>query len=122
MDTTKNITTKPNFGQRSISLITPAMLLLMIPLLLWSPIINDPNGLLATVTSFIPPLIPFVMILRVTAATEPVPIWQIIATIVAGYCWMLVMIWMCAKIFRVGVLMTGKPPTPIELLRWVRYR
>ena len=104
------------------SLITPAMLLLMIPLLLWFPIINDPNGLLATITSFIPPLIPFVMILRVTAATEPVPIWQIIATIVAGYCWMLVMIWMCAKIFRVGVLMTGKPPTPIELLRWVRYR
>jgi ABC-2 type transport system permease protein len=104
------------------ALITPAMLLLMIPLLLWFPIINDPNGVLATVTSFIPPLIPFVMILRVTAASDPVPFWQIIATLFAGYCWMFVMIWMCAKIFRVGVLMTGKPPTPLELLRWVRYR
>jgi ABC-type Na+ efflux pump permease subunit len=104
------------------SLITPAMMLLMVPLLLWFPIINDPNGVLATITSFIPPLIPFVMILRVTSASEPVPFWQIIATLVAGYSWMMVMIWMCAKIFRVGVLMTGKPPTPIELLRWLRYR
>jgi ABC-type Na+ efflux pump permease subunit len=104
------------------SLITPAMMLLMVPLLLWFPIINDPNGVLATITSFIPPLIPFVMILRVTSASEPVPFWQIIATLVAGYSWMIVMIWMCAKIFRVGVLMTGKPPTPIELLRWLRYR
>jgi ABC-2 type transport system permease protein len=98
------------------------MMLLMVPLLLWFPIINDPNGVLATITSFIPPLIPFVMILRVTSASEPVPFWQIIATLVAGYSWMMVMIWMCAKIFRVGVLMTGKPPTPIELLRWMRYR
>jgi ABC-2 type transport system permease protein len=32
------------------------------------------------------------------------------------------MIWMCAKVFRVGVLMYGKPPNPLELLRWVRYR
>jgi ABC-2 type transport system permease protein len=104
------------------SLITPAMLVLMVPLMLWFPITNNPNGALATISSFIPPLIPFVMILRVTAASEPVPIWQIIGTIVAGYAWMLIMIWMCAKVFRIGVLMYGKPPTPLELLRWLRYR
>jgi len=104
------------------SLITPVMMLLMIPLILWLPITENPNGVLATVTSFIPPLIPFVMILRVTAASEPVPLWQIISSIVVGYAWMFVMIWMCAKIFRVGVLMYGKPPNPLELLRWVRYR
>ena len=26
-----------------------------------------------------------------------------------------------AKIFRVGVLMYGKPPTPMELFKWIRY-
>jgi ABC-2 type transport system permease protein len=104
------------------SLITPVMMLLMIPLILWLPITENPNGVLATVTSYIPPLIPFVMILRVTAASEPVPLWQIISSIVVGYAWMIVMVWMCAKIFRVGVLMYGKPPSPLELLRWVRYR
>jgi ABC-2 type transport system permease protein len=102
------------------SLITPAMLVMMIPLMLWLPISDSPNGALATVTSFIPPLIPFVMILRVTGG-EAIPFWQIPATIVIGYAAMLGMIWMASKIFRVGVLMYGKPPTPIELLKWVRY-
>lgn len=104
------------------SLITPAMLVLMIPLILWLPISNAPNGVLATVSSYIPPLTPFVMILRVTTATEPVPTWQIISSIVAGFCWTIIMVWACAKVFRIGVLMYGKPPTPLELFRWLRYK
>ncbi|MCI0629336.1 MAG: ABC transporter permease [Phycisphaerales bacterium] len=103
------------------SLMTPAMVLLMIPLMLWLPISDSPNGMLATVTSFIPPLIPFVMVLRLTGG-EPIATWQIVASILVGYASMLGMIWMAAKIFRVGVLMYGKPPSPVELLRWLRYR
>jgi ABC-2 type transport system permease protein len=102
------------------SLMTPAMLILMIPLMLWLPISDSPNGTLATVTSFIPPLIPFVMILRI-AGSEPIPTWQIIASLAIGYPAMIAMIWMAARIFRVGVLMYGKPPSPLELLKWVRY-
>ena len=102
------------------SLMTPAMLLLMIPLMLWLPISDSPNGTLATVTSFIPPLIPFVMILRVTGG-EPIAQWQIIASLVVGFGSMFAMIWMAAKIFRIGVLMYGKPPSPLELIKWLRY-
>lgn len=104
------------------ALITPAMLLLMVPLMLWLPISDNPNGLLATITSFIPPLTPFVMILRVSGATEPVPAWQIIASIVFGFIAVGAMLWIAARIFRVGVLMQGKPPSPMELLRWASYR
>jgi ABC-type Na+ efflux pump permease subunit len=103
------------------SLMTPAMLLLMIPLMLWLPISDSPNGMLATITSFIPPLIPFVMILRVTGS-EPIALWQIIATLVFGYAAMFAMIWLAAKIFRIGVLMYGKPPSPMELVKWLRYQ
>lgn len=102
------------------SLLTPAMLLLMIPLFLWWPISDSPNSMLATVTSFIPPLTPFVMILRVTGG-EPIPFWQIPASIVVGYASMFAMIWLAAKIFRIGVLMYGKPPSPMELMKWIRY-
>ena len=28
--------------------------------------------------------------------------------------------WAAAKVFRIGVLMTGKPPKPLEILRWIR--
>lgn len=104
------------------ALITPAMLVLIVPLILWFPISDNPNGVVATVTSFIPPLTPFVMILRVSGATEPVPFWQIALSIVWGFAATLGMLWLAARIFRVGVLMQGKPPTPLELLRWARYR
>ncbi|MFM7262102.1 MAG: ABC transporter permease, partial [bacterium] len=100
------------------SLVTPVMLVLIAPLLLWSPIIEDPNGILAIATSFIPPASPFVMILRLTATSEPIPLWQTILSIVWGFACTWGMLWLAARIFRVGVLMQGKPPTPKELFRW----
>jgi ABC-2 type transport system permease protein len=100
------------------SLVTPVMMVLIVPLMLWAPIIDNPNGLLATVTGFIPPAIPFVMILRLTAATEPIPVWQTALSIVWGFACAYGMLWVAARIFRVGVLMQGKPPTPKELIRW----
>jgi ABC-2 type transport system permease protein len=102
------------------SLVTPAMLILTIPLMLWLPISEQPNGTLATVASFVPPAIPFVMILRVTASSEPIAAWQVAASIAWGFACVGVFLWAGAKIFRVGVLMQGKPPTPKELLKWVR--
>ncbi|MCP3905950.1 MAG: ABC transporter permease [Planctomycetes bacterium] len=102
------------------SLLMPVMLILTFPLMLWFPISQDPNGMVATVFSFIPPATPFVMILRI-AADEAVPAWQIVASIAWGYLCVLGMIWMASRIFRVGVLMQGKPPSPLELIRWLRY-
>jgi len=102
------------------TLITPVMIMVWIPWILWMPISQSPNGAVAMAFSFIPPAIPFVMILRL-AADEPVPLWQVPATILWGYVCVAGMIWTAAKIFRVGVLMYGKPPSPLQLLKWVRY-
>lgn len=106
--------------QEAHALLTPAILILMIPMVLFMPVSQNPNGALATVTTFIPPLTPFVMIIRVTASETP-PVWQTIAAILVGTIGVVVMVWMCARIFRIGVLMQGKPPSPLELLRWLRY-
>ena len=104
------------------SLIGPAMLVLMLPLVLWMPISEAPNGMLAMITSWIPPLIPFIMILRIASSGDPVAMWQILGTLVVGYASVVVMIWLCARIFRVGVLMQGKAPSPWQLIKWVRYK
>jgi ABC-2 type transport system permease protein len=104
------------------SLVGPVMMLLIIPLVLWAPIIENPNGLLATIMSFVPPASPFVLILRLTAATEPIPLWQTLLALVWGFACAYGMVWVAARIFRVGVLMQGKPPTPRELLRWALVR
>jgi ABC-2 type transport system permease protein len=104
------------------SLIGPAMLALTIPLMLWLPIVESPNGMLATVSSFVPPAAPFVMILRLTAANEPVPIWQALLAVFVNVLTVAAILWAGARIFRVGVLMQGKPPSPMELLRWIKAR
>ena len=102
------------------TLVTPVMMLLMVPWMLWMPITQSPNGTVATVCSFIPPMSPFAMILR-HVAEEDIPTWQYPVSIIWGYICVLGMIWFAAKIFRVGVLMYGKPPSLLQLIKWARY-
>ena len=104
------------------SLIGPAMILLTVPLILWIPIVESPNGTLATVCSFIPPAAPFVMILRLTGANEPVPLVQALLAMFVSSATVVAILWAGARVFRVGVLMQGKPPSPMELLRWIKAR
>ena len=102
------------------SLLGPVMLLLIIPFALWPIISEHPNGLVAVISSLTPPLLPFTMMIRVTASTEIVPMWQIILSIGIGIASVFAMIWMCARIFRIGILMQGKPPSILQLAKWIR--
>ena len=102
------------------SLMGPIMLVMIVPFALWPIISEHPNGMVAMISSFTPPLIPFVMIIRVTASTESIATWEILLSIGVGIISVIAMIWMCARIFRIGVLMLGKPPTLFELIRWVK--
>ena len=101
------------------SLMTPVMLTMMVPWLLWVPILRDPNSMFATVTSFLPPINTFVMLLRMTSTTPP-PLWQVWLTIAVGAVSVYGALWFAAKVFRIGLLMYGKPPTLATLIRWVR--
>jgi ABC-2 type transport system permease protein len=101
------------------SLMMPVMLILMIPWILWMPISRDPNSALSITMSFLPPVNSFAMLLRMTSNTPP-PFWQVWISIAIGigsaYC----AVWFAAKVFRVGLLMFGKPPNFATLIRWVR--
>lgn len=103
------------------SLLGPIMLLLMFPLFLWFFIVDSPNSVFAVVLSYIPITTPFVMILRIAQTTDPVPLWQMISTSFVGFAGVLVIGWAAVKIFRIGVLMYGKPPSFMDLLKWLRY-
>lgn len=101
------------------SLMSPIMIVLMIPMMLWMPILRNPNSTFAQICSFIPPINPFVMILRLSGS-EKVPTWQIPASIFVAACGAVFMAWAASKIFRIGVLMYGKPPNFKTLIRWIR--
>lgn len=101
------------------SLMMPVTLLIMVPWILWLPISREPNSTLAVVLSFIPPLGNFVMLLRMTS-TAPPPMWQVGLTIVVCAAGAAAAVWFAAKIFRIGLLMFGKPPSLGTLIRWAR--
>ena len=97
----------------------PLMLIVMAPWLLWPVISRDPNSTLAIVASFLPPINPFAMLLRM-ASTQPPPLWQVWLSIAVGAASVLGAVWAAAKVFRIGLLMHGKPPNLKTLVRWVR--
>ncbi len=101
------------------SLMSPIMMLLIIPMMLWLPIIRNPNSPFAVGCSFVPFINPFIMILRISGS-EPIPAWQIPASMLVGAAGVVFAVWAAAKIFRIGVLMYGKPPNFATLIRWVR--
>ncbi len=101
------------------ALMGPIMIVLIFPMLAWMPISRAPNSVLAQVLSFLPPISPFIMVVRISGSEE-IPVWQIPATIAVGALMALVLVWIAAKIFRIGALMYGKPPNLRTLLRWIR--
>lgn len=101
------------------ALMGPVMIALVIPMMLWLPLSRNPNSLFAQICSFVPPISPFVMVIRI-AGSEKIPFWQIPASIAVGMVAVWIAAWAAAKIFRIGVLMYGKPPNFPTLIRWIR--
>ncbi len=82
-------------------------------------ILNDPSSALAFWLSIIPFTSPMAMMARLPYG---VPGWEIALSIVLLYIAFMFMIWLCGKIYRVGIFMYGKKPTLMEIIRWSRYK
>jgi ABC-2 type transport system permease protein len=100
------------------NLLAPVMAVLTLSMLFLVAVAQDPNGTLSRVLSFIPLFTPFLMMLRV-AATPPAPPLEIAASIALLALCAYFAMRMAARVFRVGVLMYGKPPSLRELWRWM---
>ena len=101
------------------SLMTPVMLLMMVPWVLWMPISRSPDSPMAVVLSFLPPVSNFAMLLRLSS-TSPPPMWQAWLSVLIGAAGAYAALWFAAKVFRIGLLMYGKPPSLRTLVRWAR--
>ena len=99
------------------NLLQPVMVLLIVPLFAMVPISRDPNGALARFLSYVPLFTPFVMMNR---AAGPPTTQEYLVTSVLLLVSVALALWGAAKIFRIGILMTGKPPRLKEILGWLR--
>lgn len=101
------------------ALMTPITMTMMVPWLFWFPISRDPNSVFATAVSFIPPMNAFAMLLRLTS-TSPPPMWQVWLSIVVGIAAAGGALWFASRIFKIGLLMHGRPPNVATLIKWAR--
>jgi len=91
-----------------------------VPFILLTNLLSKPDGPLAVGLSLFPPTAPTTMMLRLGTASANVPAWQIAASLVllALSGWLVLR--GAARVFRIGLLMTGKTPTLPEIWRWAR--
>jgi ABC-2 type transport system permease protein len=105
--------------EESQTLMQPVMMLLTLPLLVATVVAQSPHSTLAVVLSLVPTATPFLMTLRLGVTPSP-PVWQILLGGVLTLGATGLAVFAAGRIFRVGLLMQGKPPNLPELLRWIR--
>jgi ABC-2 type transport system permease protein len=87
------------------------------PMFMLVTVLRQPNGMIATVMSLIPPFTPILMLLR-QAMPNGVPAWQPWVGLVCVLAFAVGTVWAASRIFRVAILMQGKPPQLSEMVRW----
>ena len=107
-----------NNEQEARQLQLPVTLLLVVPYVSFIGILNDPHGSIATWMSLIPFFSPIAAPVR--WAASPIPLPQLLASVSILLATVLGVAWIAARIYRVGILMTGKRPSLKEIVRWVR--
>ena len=108
------VTTAQEGGQMAM----PILFMLIIGFYFAFPVIRSPNSSLAFWVSMFPFFSPITMIVRIVTQTPP--LWQILLSLGIGYATVLLLMWLTARIYRVGMLMYGKRATVPEVLRWIR--
>jgi len=100
------------------------MLPIMLPLILgvyvgFATVINDPHGSIAVLFSHIPLTSPIVMLMRVPFGVSWHELALSMSLLVVTFVFM---VWLAAKIYRVGILMYGKKNTYKDLYKWLKYK
>ena len=98
-------------------LVMPLTLLMMTPLFIWFRIAQHPHSLLAIVLSYVPPMTPFIMMIRLSVSQ--ISIMEILISVALLAASVVLAMWASSRIFRVGVLMYGKAPRIPELVKWL---
>jgi ABC-2 type transport system permease protein len=96
----------------------PLIMLLVVPILMVMNVIQEPMTPLATGLSLFPLFTPILMWGRV--AGGGVPAWQIVLSFVLMAIATVAIAWVAGRIYKVGILMSGKRPTLPELWRWIK--
>ena len=108
------VTTEKEAGQMAL----PVIFISVISIYLAFPVIRNPNSSFAFWVSVAPFFSPITMLVRIV--TEEPPFWQIALSLGVGLASIVLLVWVAARIYRVGMLMYGKSASLPEVVRWLR--
>jgi ABC-2 type transport system permease protein len=108
------VTTTQEGGQFAL----PIVMMLVMAFYLSFNIIRSPNSPVAFWASMFPFFAPVTMLVRIV--TERPPLWQILLSLGIEIATVIALMWVAARIYRVGMLMYGKKANIPEVLRWIR--
>ena len=102
-------------AQQSSSVIS---IVAVLPIAFASYFITNPGSSFTILSSYIPPLTPFIMIIRLGTGTVEYP--EIIYTTVLMVISCVGLLKLSGKIFRTAILLYGKKPSYSEVMKWIR--
>ncbi len=104
--------------------IFPIILPLMLAIYVgFFSVFSNPHGPIAVGFSLFPLTSPIVMMMRLPGGIGEggVPVWQLVSSILILMATFICIVWLAAKIYRVGILMYGNKQSYKELLKWLKY-
>jgi ABC-2 type transport system permease protein len=104
--------------------IFPIILPLMLAIYIgFFSVFSNPHGPIAVGFSLFPLTSPIVMMMRLPGGIGEggVPLWQLISSLLLLIITFIGIVWLAAKIYRVGILMYGKKPSYKEIFEWIKY-
>lgn len=110
------ITTTEQEGQQMQFLI---VIPLVLSVFMLTPVVRTPDSAVVFWMSIIPFFAPILMFARIVVQTPP--LWQILLSLVLLAGAVAGLLVLCARIYRIGVLIYGKRPTLPEILKWLKY-
>ncbi|MEW8978882.1 MAG: ABC transporter permease [Symbiobacterium sp.] len=102
----------------SQTVVTPVLLLMMLPMFLIAPVFSDPSGPLATVLSFVPIWTPITMLIRVMLSD--VPMAQVVTSVVLLAATTAILAWASGRIYRAALLTFGTRPSLKQLWQYLK--
>jgi len=107
-----------NTEQEAQQITSYLVLVLILPIVLALPAMKDPNATWIRILTYIPFLTPTMMALRIPIQMPKV--WEILLTIVIMIFSIAGAMVVAGRIFRIGILSTGKSPKLKEIFRWIK--
>jgi ABC-2 type transport system permease protein len=96
----------------------PIMILIMIPFFISMSMMENPGNSIARIASMLP--FASIIIMPARMSIVEIPLWQILTSVLINIATLLVVFSAAGKIYRIGIMRTGKKPGFTEVVKWLR--